>query len=175
MLLLTTQDTNIPKRSKLQTIMYGILKYHIIFKICYDRTIRKSANHIFNSELLQFWTSHIIYFFFMLGWPCILNYMNNNQRDALYEVISKILRSGAAIYTAVVAARSTGPNRPNCEFWVLLQCFASTAWKRAEASPRTLVRTDLAASPWQRPISHFHPHPAVSGRTFLMAFIPHPP
>jgi hypothetical protein len=33
-----------------------------------------------------------------------------------YEVESKIFRTGAAIYTAVVVARSTVPNRPNCEF-----------------------------------------------------------
>jgi hypothetical protein len=64
-----------------------------------------------------------------------------------YEVVSKIFRTGAAIYTEVVVARSTGPNRPNCEFRVLLQRFAATAWKRAKTSPRTLARTDLAASP----------------------------
>jgi hypothetical protein len=32
------------------------------------------------------------------------------------KVVSKIFRTGVAIYTAVVVARSTGPNRPNCEF-----------------------------------------------------------
>jgi hypothetical protein len=63
-----------------------------------------------------------------------------------------------------VVARSTGPKTPNCEFPVLLRRFAATAWKRAKTSPRTLARTDLAASPWQRPVSHFRPHPAVSGR-----------
>jgi hypothetical protein len=36
-----------------------------------------------------------------------------------YEVVSKTFRTGAAIYTAVVVARSTGTNRPNCEFQVL--------------------------------------------------------
>ena len=55
------------------------------------------------------------------------------------------------------------PNRPNYEFWVLLQQFVATAWKRAKTSPQTLTRTDLAASPWQRPVSHVHPHPAVFG------------
>ena len=29
--------------------------------------------------------------------------------------------------------------------------------------PQTLARTDPAASPWQCPVSHFCPHPAVSG------------
>jgi hypothetical protein len=43
-----------------------------------------------------------------------------------YEVVSKIFRTGAAIYTAVVVARSTGPNRPNCEFRDLLRRFAAT-------------------------------------------------
>jgi hypothetical protein len=65
----------------------------------------------------------------------------------------------------VVVARSTGSNRPNCEFRVLLRSFAATAWKIAETSPWTLARTDLTASPWQRPVSHFRPHPAVSGET----------
>ena len=55
------------------------------------------------------------------------------------------------------------PNRPNCEFRVLLRSFAATAWKRVKTLPPTLPRTDLAASPWQRPILHFCPHPPVSG------------
>jgi hypothetical protein len=32
----------------------------------------------------------------------------------------------------------------------------------AKTSARTLARTDQAASPWQRPISHFRPHPPYS-------------
>jgi hypothetical protein len=44
-----------------------------------------------------------------------------------YEVVSKIFRAGAAIYAALVVARSTVPNRPNCEFRVLLLRFAATA------------------------------------------------
>jgi hypothetical protein len=80
-----------------------------------------------------------------------------------YEVKSKIFRTGASIYTTAVVARSTGHNRRNCEFLVLLRSFAATAWKRAKMSPRTLARTELAASPWQRTVSHFRPHPAVSG------------
>jgi hypothetical protein len=83
--------------------------------------------------------------------------------NLMYEVVSKIFRTGAAIYTAVVVAWSTGSNKRNCEFRVLLRCFAATAWKRAKTSPRTLARTNLAASLWQRPVSHFRPHPAVSG------------
>jgi hypothetical protein len=51
-----------------------------------------------------------------------------------HEVVSKIFRTGAVIYTAVVVARSTGPNRPNCGFRVLLRRFAATAWKRAKTS-----------------------------------------
>jgi hypothetical protein len=78
-------------------------------------------------------------------------------------MVSKIFQTGADIYTEVVVARSTGPNRPNCEFRVLLRSFAATPWKLTKTSPRTLARTDLAALPWQRPVSHFRPHPAVSG------------
>ena len=55
------------------------------------------------------------------------------------------------------------PNRPNCEFRVLLRSFAETAWKSAKTSSPTLARTDLAASPWQRPVSNFRLHPTVSG------------
>jgi hypothetical protein len=92
----------------------------------------------------------------------------------VYRVVSKIIRTGAAIYTAIVVARSTGPNSLNCEFRVLLRRFAVTAWKRAKTSPRTLARTDLAASVWQRSVPHFHPHPTVSGET-QNGFHPHPP
>jgi hypothetical protein len=53
-----------------------------------------------------------------------------------YEVVTKIFRNGAAISTAVVVARSTGPNRSNCEFRVLLRRFAATVWKRAKTSPK---------------------------------------
>jgi hypothetical protein len=42
------------------------------------------------------------------------------------EVKSKIFHTGANICTAVVVARSTGTNRPNCEFRVLLRGFAAT-------------------------------------------------
>jgi hypothetical protein len=77
-------------------------------------------------------------------------------------VVTKIFRTGAAIYTPVVVARSTVPNWPNCEFRVLLRNFAATAWKSAKMSPRTLARTDLAFSP-RRSVSHFRPHPAFSG------------
>jgi hypothetical protein len=92
----------------------------------------------------------------------------------MYEVVSKIFRTGIAKYTAVAVARSTGPKSPNCEFRVLLRSFTATAWKRAKTSPRTLARTDLAALPWQRPVSHLRPHPAVSG-VMKLAVISHQP
>jgi hypothetical protein len=59
----------------------------------------------------------------------------------IYKVVSKIIRTGAAIYTVVVVAQSTSPNGPNCQIRVL-----------------------LAASPW-RLISHLRPHPVVSDET----------
>jgi len=55
------------------------------------------------------------------------------------------------------------PCRPNCEFRVLMRHFAATVWKWTKMLPQTLARTDLAASPWQRPVSHFHPRSVVSG------------
>jgi hypothetical protein len=66
----------------------------------------------------------------------------------VYELESEIFRIGAAIYAAVVVARSTGPNRPNYEFRVRTWRCAATAWKRAKTLPLTLRRTALAASPW---------------------------
>jgi hypothetical protein len=41
--------------------------------------------------------------------------LHKNRTDRLHEheVVSKIFRTDAAIYTEVVVARSTGPNRPN--------------------------------------------------------------
>jgi hypothetical protein len=53
--------------------------------------------------------------------------------------VSKIFRTSAAICTEVVLARSTGPNRPNCEFRVLLRHLGATALKRAKTSPRTVL------------------------------------
>jgi hypothetical protein len=50
-----------------------------------------------------------------------------NFGSSMYEVVSKIFRTGSAIYTAVVVGWSTGPNRPNCEFRVLLRRFAAIA------------------------------------------------
>jgi hypothetical protein len=38
-----------------------------------------------------------------------------------------------------------------------LRSFAAIGWKRATTSPRTLPRTDLTASPWQRPPSQSSP------------------
>jgi hypothetical protein len=90
-------------------------------------------------------------------------YDNRQGRTEVYEVLSKIFRTGAAIYTSVVVARSTGTKRPNCEFRVVLRSFAATAWKSAKTSLRTSARTGLAASPRQCPIWHFRPHPAVFG------------
>ena len=71
-------------------------------------------------------------------------------------------------------AQRNCPNRPKCEFRVLLRRFAANAWKRAKTSSQTLARTDLAASPWQRPVSYFRPHPAVSGEKQNGCY-PHPP
>jgi hypothetical protein len=95
------------------------------------------------------------------------NVGNHSPKDTAshhrtYEVVSKIFWTGATIYTAVLVVQST---RPNCEFWVLLGHFVATAWKRVKMSPWTLVRTDLAASSWQCPVSDFCPHPSVSGET----------
>ena len=64
------------------------------------------------------------------------------------------------------------PKRPICEIRVLLRRFAATAWKHAKTSPQTLARTDLAASPWQRPVSHFRPQLAVSGEKQIRCHSP---
>ena len=81
----------------------------------------------------------------------------------MYEVRSKLFRTGAVIYTAGDCAQRICPNRQNCELRVLLRSFVATAWKRAKTLPPSLARTDLAALPWQRPVSHFRAHPPVSG------------
>jgi hypothetical protein len=44
-----------------------------------------------------------------------------------YEVVSKIFLTATTIYTAVVVARNSGANRPNCELRVLLRRFAAIA------------------------------------------------
>jgi hypothetical protein len=45
---------------------------------------------------------------------CMSLCYRNYNRNKNYEVVSKILRTDAAIYTAVVVARNTDPNKPNC-------------------------------------------------------------
>jgi hypothetical protein len=97
-----------------------------------------------------------------------------NDEFKIYGEVSKIFRTGAAIYGAVVVARSTDTNRPNREFRVLLRRFVVTAWKRAKTSPRSwreqtwLLHHDNAPS-----------HTSVLTQQFLakynMAVIPHPP
>jgi hypothetical protein len=114
---------------------------------CYGITLPSSG-----SVLSAFWE--------MLTWGAVDRIL---WMGVLCLVTRCAPRTGDAIYTAVVVARSIVPNRPNCEFRVLLWRFAATAWKRAKTSPLTLVGIDLAASSWQRPVSHFRPHPAVSG------------
>jgi hypothetical protein len=60
--------------------------------------------------------------------PCnVSSYRDGSANDVGLRGGSNIFRTGAAISTAVVVARSTGPDRPNCEFWFLLQSFAATA------------------------------------------------
>jgi hypothetical protein len=103
--------------------------------------------------------------------------MEKLQARNMYEVIYKIYGTGAAIYTEVVVARSTGPNRPNCEFRVLLRSFAETAWKVEKTSPRTLAKTDLAASQCHH--DNVPSYTTVLNQQFLakqnMAVNPYPP
>jgi hypothetical protein len=72
------------------------------------------------------------------------NQRRNGNRD-LYEELSKIFPTSAAVDIIVTVAQITCPKRPNCEFRVLLRRFAANVLKRAKTSPRTLTRTDLAA------------------------------
>jgi hypothetical protein len=52
--------------------------------------------------------------------------------EKTYEVVYKIFRTVATIYTAVVVARSTSPNRPNCKFRVLLRLRENVRRRRPE-------------------------------------------
>jgi hypothetical protein len=64
-------------------------------------------------------------FFFLRG---TVNRSPNNRGSTVYlRGGIQNNRTGAAIYTATAVARSTGPNRPYCEFRVLLRRFAGTA------------------------------------------------
>jgi hypothetical protein len=64
------------------------------------------------------------------------NFSSGWSIGANYEVVSKIFRTGAAIYTAVVVAQRICSNRPYCQFRVLLRRFAATALKTyADVAP----------------------------------------
>jgi hypothetical protein len=89
-------------------------------------------------------------------------------------VVSEILRTGTAIYTAVVVARSIGSNRPKCEFWdycdVLRRLRENVQRRRPELwrEQTWLLKHDNAPS-----------HTSIITQQFLakykMAVIPHPP
>jgi hypothetical protein len=78
--------------------------------------------------------------------PSVLREMQERRGNSYwvlkskYEMESKIFRTGAAIYTAVVVAQRICPNRPNCEFRDLLLSFAATAGKHAKTMPPELWR-----------------------------------
>jgi hypothetical protein len=77
----------------------------------------------------------------------------------MYEVVSKILRTGVAIHTAVMVARSTVPNRPNCEFRVLLRLLRRLS---EDVAPNFGEhRPDCFTMTTPRP-RLTRPHPAVS-------------
>jgi hypothetical protein len=61
-----------------------------------------------------------------VNWYYLTPYLQH-RLSSCYEVVSKIFRTSATIHTAIMVARSTGFNRPNCEFRVLLRSFAATA------------------------------------------------
>jgi hypothetical protein len=50
-----------------------------------------------------------------------------SMNDYNYEIVPEILRTVAAIYTAVVVVWNNVPNIPNSEFRVLLRLFTATA------------------------------------------------
>jgi hypothetical protein len=102
------------------------------------------------------------------------NTMARDWNCLKHEVESKIFRTGAAIYTAVVVARSTGPNRPNCESQVLLRSFAATGKNVRRRHPEL----------WRKQTRLFH-HDNVPSHTscltqqflvkYKMTLVPHPP
>jgi hypothetical protein len=83
--------------------------------------------------------------------------------------VAKIFRTGAATYIAIVVARSTCPNRPNCEFRVLLRLLRLLRVNVRRCRPELwLLHHDNALS-----------HTSVLTQQFLakyeMSIIPHPP
>jgi hypothetical protein len=100
----------------------------------------------------------------------ILSQLNSLRNPHPTSRISNLIRSGIQnisewcrhLYSS---CGSTNNLSQQAKPWIPCPTatFSATAWKRVKTSPRTLARTHLAASPWQRPVSHFRPHPAVSG------------
>jgi hypothetical protein len=68
------------------------------------------------------------------------------------------------LYSSCVSAKHRSQH---AKLWIpgSTATFCGDCMIHAKTSPRTLARIDLAASTWQRSISQFHPHPAVSGET----------
>jgi hypothetical protein len=76
---------------------------------------------------------HILFMTFLKSLDSLRHPVHAHTHMTHTEVVPKIFRTAAAIYTAVAVARSTGPNRPNREFWVLPRRFAGD---RVENVPR---------------------------------------
>jgi hypothetical protein len=87
---------------------------------------------------------------------------------------SKIFRTGASNYTAVVLARSTNSNRPNCEFRVLLLLL-----RRLHENLRRRRPEHWLEQTWLLHHDNAPPHTSRSHPNFLarykMTVIPHPP
>jgi hypothetical protein len=91
----------------------------------------------------------------------------------IYEVVSKIFRTGSTIYTAVVVARSTDPNRLNCELRAILRLL-----RRLRENVRRRRHELWREQTWL--LHHDNaPHNSVLTQQFLVknkvAVIPRPP
>jgi hypothetical protein len=69
--------------------------------------------------------------FFMLGWPCSLNYMNNNQLDVLF--MFSLLSYHTSTSFGRIDSPSSGGRMYICGKWYLLYCTVDC--QRAQAIP----------------------------------------
>jgi hypothetical protein len=68
-----------------------------------------------------------IFYNFMLGWPCISNYMNNNPLDALFIFISLSYHTSKCF--GLISSPSSKGRMYKCGEWYLL--YYTVYWERA--------------------------------------------
>jgi hypothetical protein len=107
---------------------------------CCDFLKLFSTGHYFMLFLKYFNAGRKMFQYFMLGWPCSLNYINNNQLDALF--IFSLLSYHTSTCFGRISSPSSGGRMYICGKGYLLYCTVDChrAWTGVSAAHPDCVR-----------------------------------